>query len=453
MKCDEEPGSDGCPDLMVERIRYFTGRHMTARDFRDADAYHRTHRHLHNRVLHGSGVACGLGVEQHWNSDCRHDQVIVRCGLAIDCCGREVVIPKDLVSPKIPWDDAPKVGSTEQRDDAYVLVLCLSYRECPTERVPVLYSPTACSDSSFEYGRIRESYELCWRWVRRHDLKNYGWYDPRHCAPPDADHDDDHVHDDKKQHDPDAQQQSDRRHHGQRGYHDHDDDRDCPDDGRPPRCCLEPACPPHHCIVLAIIRAKDRDDFGDKRQIDLRGRQSIATAREHLTHICWINWKHGGPLKAGTIGSLRVRFDRPLLVEPSPKHYPGPRGINERTFVVQYGEQAERRQVEDLDFVQYARPPYLLPDRRTAVYEFLKPFKSYRDHVIHVTLRCDFIVDCLKRPVDGNHLRGLLPTGDGIEGGTFESWFLIVDDADYDKYEHDEHDHASGTSASEESKP
>ena len=63
MKCDEEPGSDGCPDLLAERIRYFTGRHMTARDFRDADAYHRTHRYLHNRVLHGWGIACGLGRE------------------------------------------------------------------------------------------------------------------------------------------------------------------------------------------------------------------------------------------------------------------------------------------------------------------------------------------------------------------------------------------------------
>jgi len=183
----------------------------------------------------------------------------------------------------------------------------------------------------------------------------------------------------------------------------------------------------------------------------VRGRRSIATAREHLTHICWISWEHGGRVKAGSPHALKVRFDRPLLVEPWPKHYPGPRGINERTFVVQYGEQADRRQVEDLDFVQYARPPYLLPDRRTAVYEFQKPFRSYRDHVIHVTLRCDFIVDCLKRPVDGNHLSGLLPTGDGIAGGTFESWFVIVDDSDYDRYGHHDHDEASGASASQES--
>jgi hypothetical protein len=218
------------------------------------------------------------------------------------------------------------------------------------------------------------------------------------------------------------------------------DDRadDCPDDDRPPRCCLTPACPPHHCVVLAVIRVTNPDDFGEKDQLELRGRRSIAQASEHLTHICWVNWEHGGRVQGSTMKNLMVRFDRPLLVEPQPKNYPGPRGINERTFVVQYGEQADRRQIEDLDFVEYLKPPYLLPDRRTAVYEFEKPFRSYRDHVIHVTLRCDFIVDCLKRPVDGNHLGGLLPTGDGVAGGTFESWFVIVDDADYASAEFNE---------------
>ena len=448
MKCDEEPGSDGCPDLLAERIRYFTGRHMTARDFRDADAYHRTHRYLHNRVLHGWGIACGLGVELHWNSDCRHDHVVVRCGLALDCCGREIVVPKDVVSPKIPWDDAPKVGGSDERDAAFVLLLCLRYRECPTERVPVLYSPAACTDPSFEYGRIRESYELCWRWVKWQDLDDYGWHDPRLCAPPD---DDDHQKDDK--HEPDTDQHDKHHHDDQHRHSRRGKEPECPEDGRPSRCCLEPVCPPHHCVTLAIIRARRREDLDHKRDIDQRGRQSVATAREHLTHICWINWEHGGRVKTGSDRRLKVRFDRPLLVEPWPKKYPGPRGINERTFVVQYGEQADRRQVEDLDFVQYAKPPYLMPDRRTAVYEFQKPFKSYRDHVIHVTLRCDFIVDCLKRPVDGNHLAGLLPTGDGVAGGTFESWFVIVDDEEYDKPGHDEDDKASGASASQESKP
>jgi hypothetical protein len=379
-------------------------------------------------VLHGWGVACGLGVELHWNSACRRDQVIVRCGMAIDCCGREILVRKDVVSPLIPWKTVPTDAATGTPVEGYVLVLCLCYRECTTERVPVLYSQAACSTASFEDGRIREGYELCWRWVLADDLRDYGWNDPRNCVPPD--------YDQPASPPPVAQKQAAQTPPSKPDRDDRADD--CPDDDRPPRCCLTPACPPHHCVVLAVIRVTNPDDFGEKDQLELRGRRSIAQASEHLTHICWVNWEHGGRVQGSTMKNLMVRFDRPLLVEPQPKNYPGPRGINERTFVVQYGEQADRRQIEDLDFVEYLKPPYLLPDRRTAVYEFEKPFRSYRDHVIHVTLRCDFIVDCLKRPVDGNHLGGLLPTGDGVAGGTFESWFVIVDDADYASAEFNE---------------
>jgi len=48
-----------------------------------------------------------------------------------------------------------------------------------------------------------------------------------------------------------------------------------------------------------------------------------------------------------------------------------------------------------------------------------------------VTLRCDFVLDRENRAVDGEYLRGSLPTGDrpagsrlGIQGGLFESWVL-----------------------------
>jgi hypothetical protein len=53
-----------------------------------------------------------------------------------------------------------------------------------------------------------------------------------------------------------------------------------------------------------------------------------------------------------------------------------------------------------------------------------------------VVLRCDFVIDINKRAVDGEHLRGKLPSGDrpappapgherGIQGGLFESWFQV----------------------------
>jgi hypothetical protein len=136
-------------------------------------------------------------------------------------------------------------------------------------------------------------------------------------------------------------------------------------------------------------------------------------------------------MKVSGLKALKIRFDRALRPSEHPRR-PGPRGINERTFVVQYGEQHDERQMEDLDFVEYGRAPYLSADGRTAIYEIRKP-ATYRSHIIHVTVRCDFILDCRRQPVDGNHVAGMLPTGDGIAGGTFESWFHVVDDDEYDR--------------------
>jgi hypothetical protein len=42
-----------------------------------------------------------------------------------------------------------------------------------------------------------------------------------------------------------------------------------------------------------------------------------------------------------------------------------------------------------------------------------------------VTLLCDFILDCHGNPVDGDHLRGRLPSGNGTPGGVFRSWFAV----------------------------
>src|SRR6185436_12297755 len=94
---------------------------------------------------------------------------------------------------------------------------------------------------------------------------------------------------------------------------------------------------------------------------------------------------------------------------------------------------------EDLDFVTFSDPPrvehdcvavYSLDPRsgkgRGHGYRDEPPFTYLENHTVFITLKCDFILDCHGVPVDGNHLGGLLPSGDGIRGGTFESWFHVV---------------------------
>jgi hypothetical protein len=92
---DCEAGA-GAADLALERNRYFTGKHMRARDFA-ADTRYLLDRHrLHNRLLHGWGIVCGLGVRHHPDDDCRDDWIEIEPGLAIDCYGREIVLTEKM---------------------------------------------------------------------------------------------------------------------------------------------------------------------------------------------------------------------------------------------------------------------------------------------------------------------------------------------------------------------
>jgi hypothetical protein len=49
--------------------------------------------------------------------------------------------------------------------------------------------------------------------------------------------------------------------------------------------------------------------------------------------------------------------------------------------------------------------------------------------MVFVTLKCNFILDVHQNSVDGYH-KGVLPSGMGVPGGTFESWFRVVADRD-----------------------
>ena len=72
----------------------------------------------------------------------------------------------------------------------------------------------------------------------------------------------------------------------------------------------------------------------------------------------------------------------------------------------------------------------------TTLFWFRRPMPSanLRNHIVHVTLRCDFLLDCHGNAVDGNHIGGQRPTGDGVAGGTFESWFMVVSDEAYEQH-------------------
>jgi hypothetical protein len=459
----ESSEKDCCKDdyevTMKERMNYFTGRHLAARDFRDEQLHHRSHRFLHNRMLHGWGVVCGLEVREHPQDQCRDRFVQVSSGMAIDCCGREILVDCAICcgdeQPEIPWK--------EYKDNRPWLMLCLAYDEDGKERVPVLSSEGDCSTAKTEekYARYKEGWKLAWHWVDDDELQKYSWKAQYvDCAK--------EGHDDKAlragSHDPtvlmpgggppaaampEPVKPADPPpypHHPQlypSGDCPHDDCGEPCDEGV--RSCLAAKCPPGHCVPLALIR------FDKARKITkviMKGRPEVPSGPQRLTHIVGINWPHGGIispkwLKHKDRNPLQVTFDRKLEDRAQSEYFPGPSGVNQATFVMQFGEQKE-----DLDFVDYVHPPHLSDDRLKAEYEIGQRSQAASvqgrnrpvhqesgyaylvGHTVSISLKCDFLYDCHGVRVDGNN--------DGLAGGTFESWFSVISDDDYDRMRQEE---------------
>ena len=429
-KQPQEPCATECGFIATERNRYFTGKFMTARDFRDEQAYFLSHHRKHNRVLHGWGIVCGLRVVPHPNPDCADRWVVVRAGIAIDCCGREMVLHKDtpfelpLPRPAEPGkadtasqkdvpnqQDRPRQHDTPHQQDrpghmaaqqqqgvpaqevmSGPFLLCLRYDEEEIEHVPALYAEGTCDPTRREANRVREVARLgvcsldevepgCWR-VPGGDME-------ARCRD--------------------------------------DCDEELPG---PAGICLEPECPCGQAVPLALINFNPENPEAGF-EIDTRGRRHLPVPPEFLTHVVGINWPHGGEVTLSHLrhnmgGRLEVRFDRKLLPAEGDAT-----GVNAFTFVVQYGG-IQR----DIEFLPFPRdyPPGLEEDCR-AVFtidpDYIDPRErdNIAGNVVYVTLKCDFILDCHENPVDGDHMRGRLPSGDGIPGGIFESWFRVVPDS------------------------
>jgi hypothetical protein len=370
------PEACGCGSVATERNHFFTGKLMTARDFSGEQEYFLSRHRLHNRLLHGWGIVCGLQVERHPNADCAN-WVAVTPGVAIDCCGRELVLEKRVHVQVYDPDDEHWAPPPDG------LLLYLQYGEAPIDCVPVLYHESGCDPTRVEPNRIRE--------VARPGVIPLEDAGPG-CWPS-----------------PDPSQAKCR----------DDCDDELPGSGG---SCIEPDCPCGSKVPLALLRF----DAEDALTIDTRGAKRLDPPRDYLTHIRAISWTHGGELSLGELQQLNrtltVSFDRPLL----PSEHDGT-GINENTFVVQYGN-VQR----DLEFLTPEGPPALSEDRCAAVFTIDEDYFKRRSNIggstVFVGLKCDFLLDCHSNPVDGDHLGGMLPSGNGVPGGTFESWFRVVAD-------------------------
>jgi hypothetical protein len=146
-------GSEGgCQLHAFDRNRYFYGKLLSVRDFEAEQSYLNEKRNLINRsvLANGGGIVCGLEVSQRGPQGIR-----ITPGLALDSCGREMVISTEVVQANI----SELEGFPANLEAATTLLLCLRYAEHPREPVPALANASSCEEVC-EYNRIREGFAL-----------------------------------------------------------------------------------------------------------------------------------------------------------------------------------------------------------------------------------------------------------------------------------------------------
>ena len=143
------------------RLRYFHGMLLDEKDFREEQQYHANKRRLLNRMLHGSGVVCGLDLKGRKGKK----SIQVTPGLALDCSGNEIWVPKDLKidltsllppknNPKGPLDCKP----VDQDGNKKTYYIGIRYDERPTNPVSVYLPSGDCEERTCENSRWKEGY-------------------------------------------------------------------------------------------------------------------------------------------------------------------------------------------------------------------------------------------------------------------------------------------------------
>ena len=131
---------------------------------------------------------------------------------------------------------------------------------------------------------------------------------------------------------------------------------------------------------------------------------------QRLTTISGLSWSHGesqGP------SEWWIKFSAPVAKAPS-------QALEIR---IRSGGGTEK-------IIAAALEPDALGIQHYFKIDLAQQKKAKREtETIFIRLACDFILDWKGDPVSGAHLAGRLPSGNGIAGGLFESWFTISEQA------------------------
>jgi hypothetical protein len=176
-------GCDACQADGYVRPIFFGGQLLTEDDLQALVDYVVGKNKLHNRMLFGAGVVCGLEVVC---DPCDCNKITVKPGYALDCCGNDIVVPcpvtldinqlvRDLKAAKgvdcgdpcartpSPPSTTPlpvlEKGSDTKSEKKPARRYCLYLRYCEASADPVApYATDDCTPQGCQPSRLKEGY-------------------------------------------------------------------------------------------------------------------------------------------------------------------------------------------------------------------------------------------------------------------------------------------------------
>lgn len=158
----------GSGSNQLEHTRYFSRQLITADDLSQDQNYYREKQRMHNRLLHGYGIVCGLEVTPASTNAAPLNLRIGR-GYALSDPGDDVYLHADIYVDLAKFIAGPKkedcsrpcgpsiLGHVDPENPFYIAI---KYAECPARPVRVPPVGCGCDDTACEYSRIRDSFEI-----------------------------------------------------------------------------------------------------------------------------------------------------------------------------------------------------------------------------------------------------------------------------------------------------
>jgi hypothetical protein len=138
---------------VFRRTNYFFGKLLEVSDFKTEQKYFINKQRLMNRLIHGTGIICGLNVLKKGPSamDLQENQIRVTEGVALDYCGREIIVPNSV--------DIDLSENLKSEDKTTPLYIWIKYDFCGEQKVPRALESTDLQED-YVYSKIKESYKF-----------------------------------------------------------------------------------------------------------------------------------------------------------------------------------------------------------------------------------------------------------------------------------------------------